>query len=97
MSIDYSRTIEQLQAFKPAYDKGLKRLRELQVSAGMPMADFFGELRDTALQGAEFGDLLQSDPAIAGGALGVELYEWYGPAALMELPALHERLRKTGH
>ncbi|MBK8580746.1 MAG: hypothetical protein IPL86_02550 [Flavobacteriales bacterium] len=41
--------------------------------------------------------LLQSDPAIAGGALGVELYEWYGPAALMELPALHERLRKTGH
>jgi aminopeptidase len=64
MSIDYSRTIEQLQAFKPAYDKGLKRLRELQVPAGMPMADFFGELRDTALQGAEFGDLLQSDPAL---------------------------------
>ena len=64
MRIEYSRTIEQLQAFKPAYDKGLKRLRELQVPAGMPMADFFGELRDTALQGAEFGDLLQSDPAL---------------------------------
>ena len=40
--------------------------------------------------------LLQSDPAIAGGALAVELYEWYGSAALMELPALHKRIQKKG-
>jgi hypothetical protein len=40
--------------------------------------------------------LLQSDPAIAGGALAFEMYEWYGSAALMELPDLHKRIRKKG-
>jgi uncharacterized protein YciI len=40
--------------------------------------------------------LLQSDPAIAGGALAFEMYEWYGSAALMELPDLHKRIRKRG-
>ncbi|MEO8066709.1 MAG: hypothetical protein ABI599_03340 [Flavobacteriales bacterium] len=46
---------------------------------------------------AETRPLLQTDPAIAGGALGVELFEWYGSAALMELPGLHKRIQKKGH
>lgn len=45
---------------------------------------------------AETRPLLQSDPAIAGGALAVELYEWYGTAAVMELPELHKRIQKKG-
>lgn len=40
--------------------------------------------------------LLDSDPAIAGGALAFELYEWYGSAALMELPELHKRIQQKG-
>lgn len=43
---------------------------------------------------AETLPLLQSDPAIAGGALAVELYEWYGSATLMEMPELHKRIQK---
>jgi uncharacterized protein YciI len=38
--------------------------------------------------------LLQTDPAIAGGALAYKMYEWYGSAGVMELPALHERIQK---
>ena len=44
---------------------------------------------------AETLPLLQSDPAIAGGAWAAELYEWYGSAALMQMPELHKRIQKT--
>lgn len=43
---------------------------------------------------AETEPLLYSDPAIAGGALAYQMYEWYGSAAVMELPALHERIQR---
>lgn len=39
--------------------------------------------------------LLKSDPAIAGGALAYEIYNWYGSAAVMEIPAIHQRIDKT--
>lgn len=38
--------------------------------------------------------LLHTDPAIAGGALAYEMYEWYGSAGVMEMPALHERIQE---
>ena len=39
--------------------------------------------------------LLKSDPAIAGGALAYEIYNWYGSAAVVEIPAIHQRIDKT--
>lgn len=44
----------------------------------------------------EAAALTASDPAIQYGSLVMELHTWYGSAALMELPAIHQRLqRKT--
>ena len=60
-------------------------------------ADYAGLYVFTTPTIEETRPLLQSDPAIAGGALGVQLYEWYGSAALLELPALHKRIEKKGH
>lgn len=40
--------------------------------------------------------LLATDPAVAGGALAFEAFAWYSSAALMEIPALHKRIDKTG-
>lgn len=39
--------------------------------------------------------LVASDPAIAAGALSVDLYQWYGSAALQEVTAIHRRIDKT--
>jgi uncharacterized protein YciI len=39
--------------------------------------------------------LLESDPAIAAGALAYEVYNWYGSAAVMEIPVIHPRISKT--
>lgn len=39
--------------------------------------------------------LLKTDPAVAAGLLGYELYRWYGSAAVMEIPAIHPRIDKT--
>ncbi len=38
--------------------------------------------------------LTESDPAVRAGSLIMELKPWYGSAALMAIPALHEKLRK---
>lgn len=38
--------------------------------------------------------LLITDPAISGGALGYEIYPWYGSAAVMEIPKIHDRITK---
>lgn len=45
---------------------------------------------------ADADALLATDPAIAGGYLTYEAYVWYGSASLMETPAIHERIDKTG-
>ncbi len=39
--------------------------------------------------------LLKTDPAVAAGILGYEIYGWYGSAAVMEIPAIHTRIDKT--
>ena len=41
--------------------------------------------------------LLKTDPAVAAGALAYDAYRWYGSAAMMEVPQLHERVDKTMH
>lgn len=38
--------------------------------------------------------LTNTDPAIAAGRLEMELKPWYGSAALMKIPELHEKLEK---
>lgn len=42
----------------------------------------------------ETEELLRTDPAVAGGALAYDIYEWYGSAAVMELPSIHERIQQ---
>lgn len=41
--------------------------------------------------------LLKTDPAVAAGALAYEIYNWYGSAAVVEIPAIHQRIDKTQH
>ena len=43
----------------------------------------------------EAEELLATDPAVAGGALGFDAYVWYGSAALQETAAIHARIDKT--
>jgi uncharacterized protein YciI len=38
--------------------------------------------------------LLLTDPAISGGALAYEIYPWYGTAAVVEIPNIHDRITK---
>ncbi|MEZ4951001.1 MAG: YciI family protein [Saprospiraceae bacterium] len=38
--------------------------------------------------------LTNTDPAIKAGSLEMELKEWYGPAAMMAIADLHEKLTK---
>lgn len=38
--------------------------------------------------------LTESDPAIQAGSLTMELHEWYGSAALMEVNTIHKTLEK---
>ena len=45
-----------------------------------------------SLQEAE--ELTNSDPAIKAGSLIMELHEWYGSAALMAIPEIHEKVQK---
>ena len=46
---------------------------------------------------AEANDLLQTDPAIQAKLLGVELYEWYGSAAISEYLKVQKRITKKQH
>lgn len=39
--------------------------------------------------------LLKTDPAVAAGVLAYDIYSWYGSAAVMEVPAIHQRIDKT--
>lgn len=40
-------------------------------------------------------ELLKTDPAIEGGALGYEIYPWYGSAAVNEIPHIHKKISKN--
>lgn len=42
----------------------------------------------------EAAALVATDPAVETGIFAYEAYPWYGSAALMEVPALHERLQR---
>ncbi len=41
--------------------------------------------------------LAATDPAIAAGVFAIEAYPWTGSAALMEAPAIHERVERDAH
>ena len=43
----------------------------------------------------EAKSLLATDPAVARGLLAYDAYNWYGTAAMQELPALHARIDRT--
>lgn len=42
----------------------------------------------------EAAALVATDPAVAAGVFAYDAFPWYGSAALMELPAIHERLQR---
>lgn len=42
----------------------------------------------------EARELTESDPAVQAGSLVMELYPWYGSAALMKINDIHNRIRK---
>jgi uncharacterized protein YciI len=42
----------------------------------------------------EAAALVATDPAVEAGVFAYEAYPWYGSAALMELPAIHQRLQR---
>lgn len=45
----------------------------------------------------EAEDLLTTDPAVKSGLLAVELYDWYGSAALPVYRDVHQQIEKTKH
>lgn len=45
---------------------------------------------------AEAEELTNSDPAVQAGVLKMDLVEWYGSAALMMIPEVHEKVQKKG-
>ena len=45
-----------------------------------------------SLQQAE--ELTNSDPAVQAGVFSMELHEWYGSAAIMEVSEIHEQISK---
>jgi uncharacterized protein YciI len=40
--------------------------------------------------------LTNTDPAVKAGVLKMELKEWYGSAALVMIPEIHQKIQKTG-
>lgn len=39
--------------------------------------------------------LTQTDPAVKAGVLKMELVQWYGSAALMQIPEIHKKVQKV--
>ncbi|NNE08689.1 MAG: hypothetical protein HKN20_09025 [Gemmatimonadetes bacterium] len=95
------RTPEESQALQKAHMENIGRLAEIGklVLAG-PFLDG-GELRGIyvfdvkTLEEAEA--LTATDPAIQAGSLVMELHPWYGSAAIMKIPSLHEKIARIDH
>lgn len=88
-----------VEALQRAHLQNIERLAQegKLVLAGPFMDD--GDLRgiyvfDVATV-QEARALTETDPAIREGRLVMELHPWYGSAAVMEIPSLHDRVAKT--
>lgn len=93
------RSPEEAQKLQAAHMANIGRLAEegkLQL-AGPFMGD--GDLRGIYIFNVttveEARALTETDPAIQAGSLVMELHPWYGSAAVMAIPELHERLQKV--
>ncbi|MCF8258394.1 MAG: YciI family protein [Flavobacteriales bacterium] len=94
------RTKEQADSLQRAHMDNIIRMAEAGklVVAGPFFDD--GEVRGiyifavNSLEEAEA--LTNTDPAIQAGSLEMELREWYGSAALMQVNEVHKRVQKEG-
>lgn len=93
------RTAEEATALQRAHLDNIKRLADMGklVLAG-PFLDG-GELRGLYLFDVktieEAEELTRTDPAIMAGSLVMELHPWYGSAAIMKIPAIHDTIKKS--
>lgn len=94
------RSPEEAAALQQAHLRNITRLAEAGklVLAG-PFLDG-GDIRGLYIFDvptiAEAEALTQTDPAIQAGQLEMELVQWYGSAALVELNAIHATIAKRG-
>ena len=79
----------------------LQNIRRLKLEGKLVLAGPFlddGEIRGIYIFAVETVEearkLTESDPAIQAGRLAMELHPWYGSAALKQVGAIHEQLRK---
>ncbi len=94
-----SQSPQETERIQAAHLKNIMRLaKEKKLVFAGPVLD------DSDLQGIfifnvreikEAKMLIQSDPAIQSGRLIMELYPWYGTAALEELNAISKKIAKT--
>jgi uncharacterized protein YciI len=94
------RTKEEADSLQRAHMDNITRMAEAGklVVAGPFFDD--GEVRGIYIFAveslAEAEALTNSDPAIQAGSLAMELREWYGSAALMQVSEVHKRVQKEG-
>ena len=93
-----NRPREEAAKLQAAHRANINRLaKEGKLVLAGPFADD-GELRGIYIFDvktvAEAEALTKTDPAIQAGQLVMELHPWYGTAALMTIPELHERIEK---
>jgi uncharacterized protein YciI len=93
-----SRSDEEAASLQRAHLDNINRLAEAGklVLAGPFFGD--GDLRGIYIFAVETVEeaeaLTNSDPAIQGGQLAMDLVPWYGSAALMQINELHEQVAK---
>lgn len=95
-----SENAEDAQKLQLAHLKNIERLaKEGKLVLAGPFLDD-GEIRGIYIFNVESieeaKELTESDPAIEAGSLIMELKEWYGSAALMEVNDIHRTLQKKG-
>ena len=94
------RTKEEADSLQRAHMDNITRMAEAGklVVAGPFFDD--GEVRGIYIFAveslAEAEALTNTDPAIKAGSLAMELREWYGSAALMQVSEVHKRVQKVG-
>jgi uncharacterized protein YciI len=94
------RTKEEADSLQRAHMDNITRMAEAGklVVAGPFFDD--GEVRGIYIFAveslAEAEALTNTDPAIQAGSLAMELREWYGSAALMQVNEVHKRVQKEG-